>query len=369
VTAPLESWRLFFPAAAALGVAGLGAWGAQLAGAPLGLLPADHGAFMLWGVMGAGVHGFLLTAYARQNGAPLPSPRALYVSLAAQIAASLVLLARPTLPGPVTAAIVALPWALLLGWTVPIARTSLRRRWDDTTAAIPVTLVGALVGVVLHALGTASPRGLDVGVHAFLAPLALAVLDRVLPFFSAHVTPGYQGLRTPGFLGPLLALSWAAALAPLVALPAPFDRALLPVLAFARIALLLRQWVGWRPWPAARTPMIAVLHLGVAWFVAAWALELVGAPRSAALHALVVGGLGSLLLGVSMRVARGHGGLPMVLGRAGAALLALAQLAALARVWAGFGGAPLPVLVGSAVALAIAFAVWLGRFGPVAARR
>jgi hypothetical protein len=49
VSKPLESWRLFFPAAAALAVTGLGAWGAQLAGVPLGLSPADHGAFMLWG--------------------------------------------------------------------------------------------------------------------------------------------------------------------------------------------------------------------------------------------------------------------------------------------------------------------------------
>ena len=92
---PLESWRLFFPAAAALAVAGLGAWGAQLAGAPLGLSPGDHGAFMLWGVLGTGVQGFLLTAYAKQNDAPLPSRPVLYGVLSAQALSAGLLRGRP----------------------------------------------------------------------------------------------------------------------------------------------------------------------------------------------------------------------------------------------------------------------------------
>lgn len=359
---PLESWRLFFPAAAGLALAGLAAWGAQLAGVPLGLLPADHAAFMVWGVMGSGVLGFLFTAYARQNDAPLPARATLLPMLGAQVLAALVLLLRPV-PAEVAALFVALPWLGILAWAAPIARVSLRRRWDDTTAAVPVALAGGLVGVVLHALGAAQPRGIELGVHVYLAPIALAVLDRVLPFFSSRATPGYDGARRRWFLGPLLALSWAKVLAPLLA---PW---LAPVASAGLLLLLARQWWGWRPWPAARTPMIGVLHVGVGWFAVAWALEVAGASRSASLHALLVGGLGALLLGISMRVARGHSGLPVVLGRAGAAVLVLAQVAALGRVAAGLGYAPAPSLVLSAALLAAAFGVWLLRFLPVAAGR
>ncbi|MDP2316373.1 MAG: NnrS family protein [Pseudomonadota bacterium] len=360
--APLESWRLYFPTAAALAVAGLAAWGAQLAGVPLGLLPGDHASFMLWGVMGAGVQGFLLTAYAKQNGAPLPARGTLLTLLSAHLVASAVLLLRPPIPAPLAAVLAALPWAGLLAWAAPVARTSLRNRWDPTTAAVPVALLGALLGVFLHVLGTARPRGIELGVHVFLVPMALAILDRILPFFSSR-TPGYAGGRRPYFLGPLLALSWLKVLAPL-AVPA-----LTPFVNAALVLLLVRQWWGWRPWPAARTPMIGILHVGVGWFVVAWLLEVVGAPRSASLHALLVGGLGALLLGISMRVARGHSGLPVVVGWAGAAVLVLAQLAAMGRVWAGLGAVSPLVLVVSAVLLASAFVVWLVRFLPVAVRR
>jgi uncharacterized protein involved in response to NO len=363
VTKPLESWRLFFPAAAALAVAGLGAWGAQLAGFPLGLSPADHGAFMLWGVLGTGVQGFLLTAYAKQNDAPLPSRPVLYGVLSSQALSAGLLLGRPALPIGLGAALVALPWVALLLWAAPVGLASLRRRWEPTTAAAPLALLGALVGVVLHARSVPAPRGVEVGVHAFLAPLALSLLDRLLPFFCSRVVPGYAGRRLPGFIPLLLLLSWAKVLAAAAA-PA----LLLPIQA-GLLLLLSRQVWGWRPWPAVKVPMLGVLHLGLAWIAVAWLLDLVGAPRSAGLHALLVGGLGSLFLGLSMRVARGHSGLPIVLGRAGAALLLLAQAAALLRVAAALGAGAASGLLLSATLLGLAFAVWLLRFLPVAAGR
>lgn len=71
----IESWRFFFPAALMLGVAGLGLWALQLGGLwGAGLQPAQHGAFLIYGVMGTGIQGFLCTAYAKQNDAPLPGP-------------------------------------------------------------------------------------------------------------------------------------------------------------------------------------------------------------------------------------------------------------------------------------------------------
>ena len=349
----LQSWQVFFPTAALLAVVGLVAWGSQLAGVPVGLAPADHGAFMVWGVLGSGVQGFLLTAYAKQNDAPLPTGRHLVLQLCAQVLSALLLLVGAGLPGWLVAAGVALPWFSLMYWLGRVAIPSLRRRWDASTAAIPVAVAGGLVGALLHVFGARSPRGIDLGVHAFLVPVALAVLDRVLPFFSSRVTPNYDGVRRSWFLGPFLACSWFGLLAPV-----PQWTAL------ALILLTVRQWAGWRPWPASKTPMIAALHVGVGWFVVAWMLTVAGATRSAALHALLVGGLGTLLLAFSMRVVRGHGGLPMRLGRAGLGLLVCAQVATVVRVVAAQVGAPPASLIISAVLLASAFGIWLIRFVP-----
>ncbi|MDP2304696.1 MAG: NnrS family protein [Pseudomonadota bacterium] len=375
---PLEAWRLFFPTAAALAVVGLVAWGVQLAGIPLGLLPSDHAGFMVWGVFGSGIFGFLLTAYPRQNDAAMPTATLLWGLLAAQLlSVAALLLGRSVLPPELRAVLVALPWVATLGWVLPVARASLKRRWDDTTAAIPLALAAAVVGVVLHALepipllaGT-GVRGISFGVGPFVVLVALAVLDRVLPFFSARAvanagaTPGatggdaYTGRRTPWFLGPLAALLWAKALFPAHA--AWFAAGLLVV--------LLRQWWGWRPWPAARTPMIAVIHVGLGWMALAWFADLLGAPATVGTHALLVGGIGTLLFGISMRVVRGHSNLPVVLGRAGAVVMVLAQLAAALRVWVGWAGGGTALYVASAALLVAAFGVWLVRFGPVVARR
>ncbi len=336
----MESWRTYVPAAATLAVLGLGAWAGQLAGAPLGIVPAEHGAFMLWGVLGTGVMGFLYTAYAKQNDATLPGPLWLHGTLTLQGVGALGLLGgAPALALPA--------WALLLGWCLRVAVPSLRRRWDDTTAAVPAVILAAIVGLAVHTTEAAPVGGLGprIAVHGWLVPLALAVLDRVLPFFSSRVTPGYAGGRAPWFLGPLVAVSWVGLL------PLP-GAAWAPV---GLLGLLARQWWAWRPWPAARTPMILVLHLGVAWFAVGWGLAWAGASASVVTHALVLGGLGSLLLAISMRVVRGHGGLPLELGFAGVGIVVLGHTATVLRLL----GVP---LTWAAAALIAAFALWLVRF-------
>lgn len=348
----VESWRLFFPAAAALAIGGLAAWASQLGGRALGLAPQDHGAYMIWGVMGAGVQGFLYTAYARQNDAPAPPAALLLVQLLLHLTSAAILLDRPEWPIAATVLLAAAPWLVLLGWLIRVAIPSLRRRWDPTTAAIPVAVAGGLVGLVLHLTGVTAPRGVDVGVHGFLVPTALAVLDRVLPFFSSRVTPGYRGLRRPWFLPALLVVAWVGLVAP------PAQR----LTAATALLLLIRQVHGWAPWPAARTAAIAALHLGVAWFGVGWAFAALGAPRAAVLHATAVGGMGTLLLAFSMRVAQGHSGLPVTLGRAGVVIVGLAQLAALGRVFAAIGGGA-GWLAPSAWALVAAFGGWLTWYG------
>ena len=77
-----------------------------------------------------------------------------------------------------------------------------------------------------------------------------------LPFFSGRVLPGYNGVRRPHFFALL-----AAALTTRIAvahLPDPdvFVRGADALV----VAVLLRQWSGWRPLAGLRTPLVAVLH-------------------------------------------------------------------------------------------------------------
>jgi uncharacterized protein involved in response to NO len=176
--------------------------------------------------------------------------------------------------------------------------------------------------------------------------------------------PGYDGRRLPGFL-PALLLTLGARIA-LRAVPAGAALADL-----AAAAVLARQLWGWRPWPAVRQPLIGVLHLGVAWILAGLLLDAAlvwqGGPAGLlARHLWTLGGLLTLVVGISVRVVRGHGGGALVLGVDGAVVTGLVQLAVLLRAGLPLVGVQAPTLVygGAAGALALALLLWLVRLGP-----
>ncbi len=96
----------------------------------------------------------------------------------------------------------------------------------------------------------------------------------------------------------------------------------------ARLAL-------WNPQRTLRHPLVWILHISYAWIVAHLALRgLAGfglVPVALATHALTVGAIGGLTLGMMTRTTRGHTARPLVAGRAEIAAYVLIQLAAFAR--------------------------------------
>ena len=208
------------------------------------------------------------------------------------------------------------------------------------------------------ASGAQPALGRALVVHAFLLPLAVMLLDRLLPFFSGKRVTGYSGRRAPGLLSMLglgLVLRVAGTQVPLLLAPG----------ALLMGAACAWAMVNWRADQGLRVPLVGVLHLGMAWLVVGLAWEgagaLHGAPPPAALHAITVGGLATLVTGISVRVTRGHAGHPLILGTSGAVVVGLVQVAAILRV---FGGAALlPV---AALALAAGFVAWLAGLGPKA---
>lgn len=352
-----DGYRSFFLAFPPVGVVALVLWTLALHGR-LRATPAEHGALMLWGVLGLAALGFLFTAYPRQNEASPLSPPLLVTALLLSLGSTGLLLASWV--GAPTAAmgegLRLVLWIGVTAWAARIAWASLRRKWEATTAAVPVALALGAVGQGLAAWGPNPSQGVSLGLHGFLIGLALSLLDRLLPFFSRSV-PGWQGARRPWFIPALLAvlalrgLGWGPAWA----------------LDLGVLALVARQLYGWQAWKLAGAPMVAVLVVGVGWLVAGYAVDAALGPGPAATHLWTLGGLSTLVFGIATRVTRGHGGLPVALDGAGAAALILVQLAVVLRaVLPLIMSVPRGVMLdGSATLLMLALLVWWIRHAPL----
>lgn len=103
------------------------------------------------------------------------------------------------------------------------------------------------------------------------------------------------------------------------------------------------QLSGWRTLSIWRYPALLMLHLAWAWLP--FGLMVLGVvmlrpdlmPQSAALHALTMGAMGSMILAIAGRAAMVRRGGKLIAGRAFAVAFALVWLAALLRVAAPFG--------------------------------
>ncbi len=117
----------------------------------------------------------------------------------------------------------------------------------------------------------------------------------------------------------------------------------------------------WRPWRTTTTPLVWILHAAYAWIVAYLALrglsELGLVAGSLATHALTIGAIGGLTLGMMTRTARGHTARPLQADRYETASFVLVQAAAIVRV---LGGMLMPGLYVASVQLS--GALWAAAF-------
>ncbi|HEU4441889.1 MAG TPA: NnrS family protein, partial [Burkholderiales bacterium] len=122
----------------------------------------------------------------------------------------------------------------------------------------------------------------------------------------------------------------------------------------ARLAL-------WAPLATRGRPILWILHLSYAWVVVHLALRALAGfdvvPTGLATHALTVGVIGGLTLGMMTRTARGHTARPLKVGPWELAAYVLVHLAAVARVF-------VPVLLPQAhvTLIVLSAALWSGAF-------
>ena len=153
----------------------------------------------------------------------------------------------------------------------------------------------------------------------------------------------------------------------------PPGAAIAAVAAIAALAHGARLWL-WRGWRALGTPLVWVLHAAYAWIVAYLALRTLGAlgivGESLAIHALTVGAIGGLTIGMMTRTARGHTARPLVADRYELACYLLINMAALVRVFGGMAAPAhyLATVQVSAALWAAAFALYAVRYWPTLTR-
>ncbi len=313
-----------------------------------GVLPAAnalwHAHEMLFGYAFAVIAGFLLTAVRNWTGLPTPSGAPLAAIAALWLAARLTAVVSLD-----AATFVDVAFAIALAWG--IGRPMVASRNRNWFFILLVVALGAASFAFRYWAGYALTIGLDIVLYVITV-----MAGRVVPSFTNNAVPGAGARRIHGLelaaLGSILALVVLDALqlatfAAAVALAAALIHA-------ARLAL-------WAPLATRGRPILWILHLSYAWIVVHLALRgLAGLgflPAVLATHALTVGAIGGITLGMMTRTSRGHTARPLAIGRAELWAYVLVQAAAVARVFL-----PLALPAAYRASVALSAALWAAAF-------
>jgi len=305
-------FRPFFLAAGISALVLLGLWLAFWQG----VVPAKayftlvewHAHEMLFGYASAVIAGFLLTAVKNWTGMAVPTGRLLLIISGVWLLGR-ILVVTPGAPQWLVAA-VDLVFIPLVGWSLwrPLWQGQNKVNRMFLLIFAGMTLANLLVH--LDVMGVAQklwPRGVYLMVDMVLLVLLL-VAGRVVPFFTEKAVPGARSTVRPWVEKGTFISMVIAAVAELALPHGPLAGAALLVVALIQ-GIRLSGWYNPGVW---RVPILWVLHIGYAWLVLGLTLRGLSGfgvlPPSVALHAVTVGGIGVLTLGMMSRVALGHTG-------------------------------------------------------------
>jgi uncharacterized protein involved in response to NO len=351
-------FRPFYLLAGAYAALAVPLWALQYAGWLPGANIVWHAHEMILGYAFAVIAGFLLTAVRAWTGRPTPTGAAL-----AAIAALWLLARGLALVSLPAAAVAGAFFAVAVAWGIgqPLVAAGNRRNLFFIALVLGLGAAGILLQVWPQ-LGIA--LGLDVVLFVMTV-----VAGRVVPMFTNNGIAGAGARRIAWLekaaLGSILALIVLDVLE--LALPAAAVALAAAALHGARLAL-------WSPHKTLSKPIVWILHVSYAWIVAHLLLRgLAGfglVPVALATHALTVGAIGGLTLGMMTRTARGHTARPLVAGSAETGAYVLVQLAAVARVLVplAFPGTYLAATIASALFWFAAFATFTIAYVPILSR-
>jgi uncharacterized protein involved in response to NO len=357
-------FRPFYLLATLYGAFSVLLWAAQFSGYvavgyPRG--PLWHGHEMLFGYTTAVIAGFLLTAVRAWTNEPTPNGVPL-MALAALWVCGRVLVFTPY---AVTAALVnaAFPTAVAVAIGIPLLRSRNVRNYFFVALLVLMSVLILAVHLALRERFELSPRlSLQLGLDVVLF-IMVVVGGRVIPMFTNNGIPGTNATRNASVEN----LVFATIILLFVADLFQWSQPAIAVITLASGLVHGVRLYLWKPWRTLSTPLVWILHAAYAWIVVHLALRgllalnlLVG---SYATHALTVGAIGGLTVGMMTRTARGHTARPLIADGFDLTMFVLIQLAAFVRV---FGGIAMPVLY--VISIQLSALLWSSALSLYAAR-
>jgi uncharacterized protein involved in response to NO len=319
---------------------------------------------MVFGMVLAVIIGFLYTA--GRNWTGLWTPRSGYLAALAGLwlAGRMAMLMAP----PIIGAMVDLLFLPLAAWPL----YQVLRQSGNKRNLFLVALLGMLMlaNIIFHAAALGwinTPTTSPIQAAILIIVVIVSVIGaRVIPMFTSNGAPGSNPIVHAKRDRITLVLTLAASLAWVGGLPAP----LVAALTFATACAVLVRVAGWMPQRTIHVPLLWILHLSYGWIAIGFFLLALAAlnmvPASAAFHALTVGSVAGMILGMITRTALGHTGRMLKAGYAETVMYSLIQLGAIARVWAAIGAAGMgnALLIVAAVCWSIAFLLYVITYGP-----
>lgn len=319
---------------------------------------------MVFGFAIAVIIGFLYTA--GRNWTGLWTPRKGHLALLSTLwlAGRFAMLATPT---AVTALI---DWAFIPLATWPIYRV-LKRSGNKRNMFLVGLLSLLTVGnTVFHVASfgwlAISPISVMQGAILVIVIITSVIGGRVIPGFTANAVPGVKPVVEPKRDKITLALTVAASASWLLPLPS----AIVGTLAICAAIMQIIRLVGWQPQRTLQRPLLWILHVSYGWMplgfillgLAKWGIL----PASAAFHALAVGTISGLIVGMITRTALGHTGRQLKAGRPELCMYILIQTGALARLMAAIeiGSTREIMLYIAALSWSATFLLYLAVYGP-----
>ena len=331
-----------------------------------------HGHEMLFGYLLAVIAGFLLTAVGNWTGQPMPKHGLLLCLVVIWFLGRVAPFFSAILPD-VLIAIIDLCFMPAVGIAigVPIIRSRNKRNYFFIPVFTVFVVANLLIHLdVLHVIPGAGLVGEKLALGLVLVVTAV-IGGRVIPFFTQAALKGVQ-LKQSALVNKL---SIASIVVFAVTYSVLAEGSLLLTAAAWFAAMInvarMRTWYTPQYW---RVPLLWVLHMSYAWLVVGFILMgvegLVVLPGKPSLHALTVGGLGGITLGMMARVSLGHTGRPLKIVKLIVVAFVLLNVAAAVRV---FGAILMPTLyihfiTLSGVLWAAAFLLFVWVYTPILMR-